>query len=372
MAESLSSTATLAERLRGRIRREGALTFRDWMEAALYDEREGYYCRRDLKRWGRAGDYRTSPEQSVLFAATFARYFAALYAQLGAPQHWTIFEAGAGEGHFAQGVLQTLKRDFPEIYSATRYAIDERSADARARIRERLSGYAGRVEFQSFTDGSAKVSEGIVFANELLDAFPAHRVKMSEGHLRELFVGLHDDGRFAWVEGEPSLPQLAQHLARSGVELAEGQVAEINLGIEDWIKLAANVVERGFLVIVDYGAEARDLYGAPHRREGTLRAFRQHRFADDILADPGEQDLTTTIDWTHVTRVGEEVGLRAISFERQNEFLLRAGLLEQLELMASRSQSETAALILRTGARELILPGGMGESFQVLVQAKGV
>src|SRR5437764_14896531 len=193
-----SSTSSLAERLCARIRLEGAITFRDWMEAALYDARDGYYCRRDRKRWGRMGDYRTSPERSLLFAATFARYFAKLYEELGSPETWTIFEAGAGEGHFAHGLLQTLKQDFPTIFSATRYVIDERSMDAHERIKERLYEYADQIEFQSLADSSAPVSDGILFANELLDAFPVHRVKMREGKLCELFIGLDDAGNFIW------------------------------------------------------------------------------------------------------------------------------------------------------------------------------
>ncbi len=137
-----SGALTLAERLRARIRRAGAITFRDWMEAALYDEHDGYYFRRDLKRWGRAGDYRTAPERSPLFAATFASYFAKLYEELGAPPDWTIFEAGAGSGDFAYGVLQTLQRDYPHAFSATRYVIDEASMDARERASLRLSEFA--------------------------------------------------------------------------------------------------------------------------------------------------------------------------------------------------------------------------------------
>src|SRR5215210_7185650 len=128
-----SGTGQLAERLRALVRREGAISFRDWMNIALYDEREGYYFRRDLERWGRAGDYRTAPERSPLFSATFASYFAQLYEELDTPPAWTIFEAGAGAGHFAHGVLQTLRRDHPHIFSATRYVIDEPSADSRER-----------------------------------------------------------------------------------------------------------------------------------------------------------------------------------------------------------------------------------------------
>jgi SAM-dependent MidA family methyltransferase len=340
------------------------------MQIALYDESGGYYVRRDLQRWGRAGDYRTAPERSLLFAATFARYFASLYEELGAPPSWTIFEAGAGAGHFARGVLETLRREHPHIFSATRYVIDEVSADGRRKADQLLEEFADRVEYRRISEISEPINEGIVFANELLDAFPVHRVIVRDGKLLEFCVGLDEAEQFVWMEREPSTPQLAAYLARSGVELSEGQVAEVNLEIEGWMKSAASVFNCGYLILVDYGAEAGDLYGSPHRLEGTLRAFHQHRFADDVLARPGEQDLTTTVDWTNVRRVGEKLGLQTVSFERQDAFLLRAGLLDQLELMAAETQNETDALLLRSSVRELILPGGMSESFQVLVQKR--
>lgn len=363
-----TGSAPLGERLRERVRRAGALSFRDWMEAALYDPDGGYYTRADLTRWGRAGDYRTAPERSPLFSATFADYFARLHAELGSPPLWTIFEAGAGAGHFAEGVLRTLHDDHPHVFSATRYAIDERSADARARARERLHDFGDRVHFWEL---SPVGGDGVVVANELLDALPVHRVAVRGGELRELYVAWDDaEEKFSWREGEPSTPRLAEHLARVGVTLSEGQAAEINLDAEEWLKSAAVVFERGRLVLIDYGAEAEDLYASPHRREGTLRAFHRHRFADDVLARPGEQDLTTTVDWTQARRVCEALGLSLVSFERQDEFLLRAGLLDRLERTAKHAQSPADAIVLRAGARELILPGGMSESFQVLVMKK--
>lgn len=365
--DEVSGAWPLAERLRARIRRAGAISFRDWMKAALYDEREGYYFRQDLARWGRDGDYRTSPERSQLFSATFAAYFAELYEELGAPSLWTIFEAGAGAGHFADGVLQTLRRDYPHIFAATRYVIDELSGDTRERARQRLFEFAGRVEFRPLAEAGASVDEGIVFANELLDAFPVHRVTLDNGKLYELFVSLDEEDRFVWTKSEPSTPRLAEYVARSGVELSEGQVAEVSLEVEEWIRRATSAFKRGHLIIVDYGAEATDLYNAPHRQEGTLRAFHQHTFADDLLDRPGEQDLTTTIDWTNVRRCAQELGMQTVSFERQDEFLLRVGLLDQLERMTKEAPSEAEALILRSSVRELILPGGLSESFQTLV-----
>jgi SAM-dependent MidA family methyltransferase len=221
-AEEPEETVPLGARLRERVRAAGAISFRDWMETALYDPVGGYYTRADLARWGRAGDYRTAPERSPLFAATFADYFAGLYEELGSPPRWTIFEAGAGAGHFARGVLQTLRDDYPRVFAATRYVIDERSEDARSRARSLLDDLAARVQFQSLSDISSPVSVGVVIANELLDALPVHRVTVRGGELRELYVTWDDEeGKFVWAEGDPGTPRLAEYIARAGVVLSE-------------------------------------------------------------------------------------------------------------------------------------------------------
>lgn len=364
--------ASLAERLRERIRREGAITFYDWMRSALYDADEGYYCRTDLTRWGRAGDYRTSPERSPLFATTFARYFATLYEELSAPNVLTIFEAGAGAGHFAAGVLETLQRWHPQVFAATRYVIDEASTDAREQIRLRLRPFVGRTEFRRLDEIKTPFKAGIIFANELLDAFPVHRVRMRDRKLYELYVGLDETGAFCWIEREPSTPRLTEYFARIGVQLGEGQLTEINLDAQDWISRAASILSRGYLITVDYGAEAADLHQTSHHPQGTLRAFHRHQFADNPLALPGQQDLTTNVDWTHIIKSGEKAGLHLLSFERQDAFLLRAGLLDQLTLMTAGMHSEAEAIALRSSAHDLILPGGMSESFQVLIQKSAV
>lgn len=364
------SRGKLSAKLRERINRDGAISFHDWMQAALYDEPEGYYRRAGLKRWGREGDYRTSPERSPLFAQTFARFFAALYEELGKPSNWTIREAGAGAGDFAKGILETLKRSFPHIFDATHYVVDEISASARSLIQERLASFGARVEYSQLSDSLNNSDAGVVFANELLDAFPVHRVTSRAGRLRELFVGTNDAGEFIWTEGNPSTPLLSDYLERLNVELAEGQLAEINLHAVDWLKHSAALINRGYLVLVDYGAEASRLYDMSLRPHGSLRVFHRHRFIEDVLQEPGECDITTTIDWTTVERVCREAGLEIISFEQQDRFLLRAGLLEELSRATADAESEAASLSLSATAREMILPGGMSESFQVLVAKK--
>lgn len=358
---------SLSERLRARIDRDGPISFCDWMQAALYDERDGYYCRAGRARQGRGGDYRTAPETSPLFAATFAHYFAQLYSALGSPPAWTIFEAGAGSGEFAGQVLVSLQTNHPEVFAATHYVIDEVGVDARLRAADRLSDFADRVSLGRLSEVARPLQAGIVFSNELFDALPVHRVTTRSGSLRELFVGLSRTG-FVWVEGEPA-QRVHDYCLSAGINLAEGQIAEINLGAEDFLAQAAACLDRGFVITVDYGAELAELLSAPHRREGTLRAFQRHQLGDDVLAAPGEQDLTTTIDWTQIKTAGGRLGLETLRYERLDQFLLREGLLNELERLAGKL-SDPDAMRLRVSAREMIMPHGLAAAFQVLVQKK--
>ncbi len=355
---------SLSEKLRFQIQASGPITFRDWMDAALYDPELGYYCRSGSERWGRKGDYRTSPERSALFAATFARYFVSLSSELVSPSVFTILESGAGAGYFAHGILQTLQAGFPSVYQDCCYLIDERSDDARGLIAERLHRFGNCVQFVNLAELEPMV--GIVFANELLDAFPVHRVTVRDGRLMEFYVGVDANGEFEWQLDLPSTRALEQYSLRDGSLPAEGQTAEVNLEIENWLQLVAAKLKEGFLVVVDYGAEADELFRSPHYRDGSLRAFRRHQFVPDVLADPGLQDVTTTIDWTHVRRVSAELEFQLVRFERQDKFLLTSGILDELEAQTARL-NEGEALKLRTEAREMILPSGMAANFQVLV-----
>ncbi|MCA1579441.1 MAG: SAM-dependent methyltransferase [Acidobacteria bacterium] len=333
----------LAERLREQIRARGPMPFRDWMEAALYDPQFGYYTRRDRRRWGRAGDYRTSAERSELFAATFARYFAGLYNELGQPERWTIVEGGAADETFAQRMLHVVEERYPPISSATRYLPLEVSSG----------------DFDP-------LDPGIYFSNELLDAFPVHRLT-SEG---ELYVTVDQSDNFVSSIGPLSSPRLAEFLEQHSISIAPGQTIEVNLAVDDWLTAVAAKLERGFVITVDYGAEAPDLYDAYLRLDGTLRAFSQHQFVDNVLLAPGEYDITSSVNWTQVISTGERLGLEVVEFAQQNKFLLQAGLVEELQLRLQQSDTESEKVGLTNDAKEMILPGGMASSFQVLVQKR--
>ena len=366
MIEIVPHSSVLTEQIRARIKREGPITFREWMRTALYDEAEGYY-RRPHQIWGRDGDYRTSAERSDFFAATFARYFARLYQELGNPQTFSIVEIGGGAGNFAFGVLQTLDTYFPQVFAATRYVFDEISKPAQTAARQRLLPFVERIKFGSLDD--LDIEPDIIFSNELLDAFPVHRLTVVDGMLREYYVTLDSNEKFAWMIGPPSAAELAEYLNQNDIRLHEGQVVEVNLEMEAWFAKAAAKLKQGYLITVDYGAEAADLYGSDERKQGTLRSFRKHAFVDDLLASPGESDLTSTINWTAIRAAGEKLGLKAVTFARQDKFLLEAGLLDQLAVQ-SENAGEGERMRLSTAAREMILPNGMAASFQVLVQKK--
>jgi len=320
------------------------------MNTALYDEAGGYYKRSDLKRWGREGDYRTSPERSELFAATFARYFAKLYDELQRPSEWTIVEAGAGRGDFAAGVRRTLQEQFPGVFEATRYVSIETNEEL-----EKLP----------------PVKAGIFFSNELLDAFPVHRLIQTENGLAELYVALDANEKFIWSNGELSSAALEEFCLEYAIELETGQIIEINLAIDNWLSSVVPKLESGYVITVDYGAESCDLYDVALRPQGTLRGFSRHGFIEDVLSQPGDYDITVSVNWSQVKRAGARLGLTTVEFAQQDRFLLKAGLLDQLTREMSRSTSEADKLALSAGAREMILPGGMGSSFQVLVQKRG-
>ena len=364
----MTAVPSLRDKLQARIREAGPITFRDWMDAALYDSQHGYYRAPDRSPWGREGDYRTSPERTTLFAATLARYVLELYRELGEPSAWTIFEPGAGSGDFALQVVETLQDLDARSFKRCRYIIDERSEASRSKISERLGPFSERVQFCSIE--AVEAFDGIVFANELLDAFPVHRVTTRDDKLLEYFVNVDETGAFHWQLGTVSNAEVHEYFRRIEIKPREGQIIEVNPAIEHWLKLLGAKLSRGFLILIDYGAESEELLQSPLRNSGTLRAIRRHQFIQDVFANPGKQDLTTTINWTYVRSVAADFGFAVREFLGQDKFLLKIGLLEELERRLRRASNEAEKMRITTEAREMILPTGMAAGFQVLVLTK--
>jgi SAM-dependent MidA family methyltransferase len=255
-------------------------------------------------------------------------------------------------------VLRTLAEYYPQVLEATRYFFDEASPDAVTRAREALGDFSDRVTFGRRADFES-VEPWIFFSNELLDAFPVHRL-VSDG---EFYVTLDEAGNFAWTTGKFSSPLLKKYAKK----LSPGQIIEVNLAIDDWLASIVAKMKRGYVITVDYGAEEDELYDPSLRPQGTLRGFSGHGFVDDVLSAPGEYDITANVNWTQVMAAAERLGLRVVEFESQNRFLLRSGLLESLVRSLKGIENKADQARLTTGARDMILPGGMASSFQVLV-----
>lgn len=335
------------------------------MERALYDPEHGYYARA-ARRSGRAGDFFTSVDVGPIFGELLELQLAEMYRLLARAEHAEssslplidLVEAGAGNGRLAADILRAMRKRDPDLYGATRLHLVEASAAARNAQRDVLSDVVERVV--SSGDELPESFEGVLIANELLDAMPVHQVVMTPDGLREVFVsGDRLD------EDEPSTPRLGAYLDALGVRLEPGWRVEINLNAVDWMRDAARRLRRGFMILIDYGHEARALYSVSHST-GTLTTFSGHRSSGPEAAspawlhDPGEQDITSHVDFTSIRNAAEAEGMTTIALLDQTYFIL--GLLQ------ANPQSPIGSPSLRT----LIMPGGLGSTMKVLILGKGV
>lgn len=355
------SNEALVAIIRDRIADEGRITFATFMELALYHPQYGYY-RTDAVRAGRAGDFITAPEAHAIFGHAIARRLAAMWRQLDRPEPFTLREYGAGAGTLALAILDGLRTDGDDLLTALRYEPVEINPVREAELAERLDA-AGFADVLHQPVPGEQIT-GCVLANEFVDAFPVHRVEMHGGELREIYV-VWRDGWFADEPGPLSTPEISDRLAREGITLAEGQRAEVALGPTGWIAEVAAALERGYVLVIDYGYPAAELYG-PERRDGTLKAYTRHTVHDDPYRAVGEQDLTAHVDFTALMDAARDHGLTVLDLTTQADFLADAGIGEILVAM-QRRPGITAEdyLAARAAVMHLIDPGGMGR-FRVL------
>jgi len=360
-----------------RIRQSGPITAAEYMDLALYAPAFGYYARA-AQRSGRTGDFFTSVDLGPLFGTLLGEAFADLWGRLhtGAPlacPSIDLVEAAAGNGRLSRDVLDALARRHPHLYRSIALWLVERSETARAAQAETLGAHAARLA-ASGPDLPASI-DGILFANELLDAFPVHVVQMTRQGLGEVYVGLDGD-RLIERLAPPSTPALAAYLEAAGVTLRPGMRGEINLAALDWIRDAAGRLRRGYLVLIDYGFEAATLY-SPARPMGTLASFHRHLVDAPVssgprtpawLVDPGGRDLTSHVDLTSVRRAAEAAGLTTVRITDQTRFVLDT--LERSGLAAELSAPEH--LPARLALKTLLMPGSFGSTHKVLVFARGI
>lgn len=409
----------LAGIIKQEIETNGPITFARFMEQALYHPELGYYTSPGQKI-GRSGDFYTAPTINPLFAAMLARRIEQMWVSTGHPKRWVIVEYGPGTGILARDILAAMHQDHPDLFNALEYYLIEISSKL-IETQQRTIGYIPVANPNSPTGhGQAEASGhvysekihwvenlkeidpgyidyGCILANELVDAFPVHLVRQNNSDLQELYVSLksnnyYDDNEssghnhsmssvptglnkslpsiFTLIPGPLSTTELADYFDIQNIQLENGQRAEVNLQAHQWLAEIAAHLKKGYLFIIDYGATSRELYSA-HRFKGTLRCFHKHRLVDNPLINIGIQDITAHVNFSTLITWGEQLGLHKIEYTTQPQFLLNMGILDTLQKQPDYTMSPELAKAT-SAIKQLVLPGGMGDIFKVLILGKNL
>jgi SAM-dependent MidA family methyltransferase len=335
------------------------------MRMALYEPGAGYY-RQGVRRIGRGGDFYTSVSVGPLFGALLAQHCHDVWQALGQPAEFVIIEQGAHDGTLARDILTALKTVHPELHDRARYLIIEPDATLQAAQRQTLGDeWEGRCthvpDWQSLPSGLC----GIVLCNELLDAFPVHRVVFRDGQWQEQYVALHEDEGFDFVNGPLSSNELQDELALLPGPFADGHITEINVDAVSWLREIEQSQFTGEILIADYGHAAPE-YFAPERREGTLRRYLAHKSDHKVLESLGECDLTAHVNFTRVAEEALGMGWQVEEFIEQGRFLTRVA----TSIMKCLDFQPSASWLRQF--QSLTHPSHLGHSFHVLTLSRGI
>ena len=368
--DALAHSARLREVIQGQIiAAGGSMPFWKFMELALYAPGLGYYSAGATK-FGGAGDFVTAPELGPLYAECVAEAVAPVIRQIG--EDARVLEIGAGSGRFAEYAIKRLM--WLDAMPA-RYAILEPSADLRARqqahLRQRLTPPVfERVEW---LDGPMPDDwNGVLFANEVIDALPTPRFTIRDGEVFEEYVALDDERRFVRSDrpADALLSSAVRHVERQlEAPFADGYRSELLPHLPYWLQAVSGGLRAGAMLFVDYGHPRREYYD-PRRRDGTLRAFYRHQVVDDVFARVGLQDITASVDFTALAEAGNSAGFGVAAYLSQAQFLIGAGLQEVFGQM--QPPDEHGRYRLSQQVRKLMLPDQMGERFQAMLLARGL
>lgn len=346
-------TTQLAAQIIKHIESRGPISFAEFMQRALYTPQLGYYMRPQLP-FGAGGDFTTAPETSPLLARCLANRYLSVREQVGD----TVLEVGAGSGALAVAFLTHLaERDaLPSRYVFLELS-SHLAAHQKAAIERALPEFVDRCEW--LTAWPADRLSGMVIANELFDAMPVHLIE-SQDELKERYVAVID-GKLDWQLGEPSQTLQAQWQSYDMPDLPPGYTTEVNLLIAPWMKAFGEAVGDVHCVFIDYGYK-REVYYHPERSMGTVLCHYRHQINEDFFERIGEQDITAHVDFTLLLESALVSGFKLDVFQTQAQFMLANGLTDIL----SSVSDETEQAAMAQQAKQLIMPGQMGEAFKVL------
>ena len=360
MSYNLSGHTELISEIKRQIDKKSRITFAEFMDIALYWPGKGYYTSENV-RWGKDGDYLTSIDVSPVFGRLLAYQINEMWQNLGSPPQFSIIEVGAGREELSFHIRDTIKKLFPEFYKTADFQLVDVNPIHIQKLEERTS-------FHSSIEDIKPGITGCIISNELIDAFPVHRVVEMDG-LKEIYVGYEDAG-FMEIRGELSTSGLNDYLEKIGIKLEQGQKAEINLKALDWIKSIGALLERGFVITIDYGLPARELFR--HNRNGNLLCYYMHTMNNNPFHQIGYQDITAKVDFTSLAAAGMDAGLEVTGFTTQFYFFMGIGALGEFKEVEELNMGNLDAFQWNQGIKDLMLPGGMGDDFKVLIQHKGV
>ncbi len=358
----IKNQVTLSEIIIQKIKSEGPIPFRDFMEMALYYPGLGYYTSPQNKI-GKDGDYYTSTNLTPVFGAMIAKQIEEMWC-LSGEENFTIVEYGAGTGFLCHDILSSLKNN-KRFYDRLNYCIIEKSETMRDKEKKFLNPLFDKITWLNSINDIPKIT-GCILSNELVDNFAVHRVVM-EDELMEVFV----DYKNGFVELlQPAGQALKDYLSRLNIFLPKGFCTEINMEAAGWIKEIAQALKKGYVITIDYGYPSSELYQVS-KRQGTMVCYHKHTINDDPYHDIGGQDITTHINFSALSHWGNENGLYTCGFTDQAHFLLALGFNDYLNNVIAQEHDVYLAYRKKTFLTHTLL-AEMGSKFKVLIQRKGI
>ncbi|MDQ7005256.1 MAG: SAM-dependent methyltransferase [Ghiorsea sp.] len=340
----------------------GAISFHDWMQAALYQPKLGYY--ESKKIFGAKGDFTTASAMGDWLAMGFADTIIKAWHTLGQPQQWTLLEQGGGNGNLLCQILKQL-----EILGVTPPHLISIEISEQLRQRQQNSYEKHGLSVQTYPDlpSVPPIENLVMLSNELPDAFPVQAFIHQQGKNMERGVDWIDH-QFVWLALEAVNIPVAAHIQE---QWPDGYCSEFNPHLQSWQQAIADICQRAVILTVDYGYTQQEYY-RQQRMEGTLMGHYQHQVVEDVLKlSPGVCDMTAHVDFSALQQAGESVGLQSIAYTTQGAWLAQTQLIQtQMQTLAANPNMENFAQI--TNAKRLMLPNGMGESFKLLIQVKGL
>jgi SAM-dependent MidA family methyltransferase len=348
----------------------GPIPFARFMELALYHPQFGYYMRAPeqmVERIGWRGDFYTSSDVHPILGQALAKQAEQIDRLLGQPDPFVVVEMGPGKGLLAKHFLAACQGNFGSLFKRLQYALIERSPAMQDLQRENLARWLDRPSRLTWVNDLENLVlegvSGLFLSNELIDSFPVHRIQVTANGTKELWVD-YQSGQFVECLRPLSSETLANHVRRINTDWHEGYQTEINVQALSWMRQVAQLINRGIVLTIDYGHTTQDLY-RPDRKGGTFLCYSRQSLNEEPFLRVGDQDMTAHVDFTSLALTGEEYGLRTTGFTNQLSFLMGLGVERMIEELEPDSSTFKAAI-------HLLRPNGMGTTFKVLVQHKGI